>query len=118
MQMGLEYSLWIISVFLMIVVFVMALGYTYAQKGQMHGFPGKVRFGMFGVMSFVFIGMLFISYIAYLFIMEGTAYSYIFVIGEHSYDLANGFWTVLIGTSVGIFLGIFALLKKQELFMR
>jgi hypothetical protein len=38
------------------------------------------------------------------------------VIGYREFDLANGFWTVLVGTAVGVFLGIFALLKKQEMY--
>lgn len=114
--MQLEMSFWAISVFLMIVIFLMSLGYTYVQKGQMYGFPGKIRFATYGVASFVFIGILFISYIAYLFIQEGVAWTYPFVIGYREFDLANGFWTVLVGAAVGIFLGIFALLKKQEMY--
>lgn len=114
--MALEGAYWVISVFLMVVLFIMALGYTYAQKGQTHGFPGKLRFGTFGVMSFVFVGILFISFLSYLFIMEGVAWTYPFVINHKEYDLANGFWAVFMGAAMGIFLGIFALLKKKEMY--
>jgi len=113
-----ENSFWIVSVLLMVALFMMALGYTYAQKGQTHGFPGKMRFTMFGVMSFVFIGILITSYAAFVFLMEGLAWSYPFTVGYREFDLANGFWSVLVGVAAGVFLGIFGLLKKQELYGR
>jgi hypothetical protein len=114
--MALELSFWVINIFVVIVLFIISIGYTVAQRGQMHGFPGKVRFSTFGVLSFILIGVLFMSYLSFLFLVEGVDWTYPFVIGPNEYDLANGFWTVLIGASMGLFLGIFALLKKQEMY--
>jgi hypothetical protein len=116
--MALEESFWIINISLLVILLMMSLGYTIAQRGQMHGFPGKVRFATFGVMSFVLIGILFISYITFLFLAEGLSWTYPIIIGPREYDLANGFWTVVVGVATGIFLGIFALLKKQEWYGR
>lgn len=116
--MVLEESFWVINVFLMLILFIMSLVYTVAQKGQMHGFPGRVRYATFAVSSFVLIGVLFLSYISFLFLMEGLSWTYPIVIGPRTYDLANGFWTVLVGVATGIFLGIFALLKRQEWYSR
>lgn len=116
--MALDASTWLITFFLLIILFVMALGYTYAQRGQMYGFPGRLRYAMFGVAGFVLIGVVFLSYVIFLYLMEGIDWSYLVTVYGRSYDFANGVWTALVGAAIGIFLGIFAFLKKQELFGR
>jgi hypothetical protein len=92
----------------------MALGYTFTQAGPSVGWPGKTKYAMYGVFSFVMIGVIFMSYMVWLYISTGLDFSYIFTIRDREFDLANGFFTVLVGTFVGLSLGLFALLKKQE----
>lgn len=116
--MALEYNLWVVTILLLIYLMLLSLGYTYAQKGQTYGFPGSLRYATFGVVSFIMIGILFLSYIIFLFLVEGLDWTYPYIIGSREFDLANGFWTVLVGVLTGIFLGIFALLKKQEAYGR
>ena len=118
MQMGMEFGFWIISIWFMLALSIMAVGYTIMRSGRMYGSVGQLRYATFGVMSFIFIGILVMSYIAFLYIMEGLSWSYPIVIGQHEFDLANGFWTVFIGASVGVFTGLFALLKKREWYGR
>jgi len=113
--MQLELGLLSLNAFLIVIVLGMVILYTFTQTGQGYGWPGKTRYAMYGVFSFVMIGMIALGYIAWLYIAMGQDFGYIFTIRESEYDLGNGFFTVLIGAFVGISLGLFALLKKQEM---
>jgi len=112
MQMDLGFL--VINIVLMITILLMAIGYTFARTGQTFGWPGKTRFAMFGVFSFVMIGMLFISYMGWLYITTGFEWDYIVNVGQQEFDFSNGFFTVAVGAFFGLSLGLFALLKKQE----
>jgi len=114
--MQLDVGFWALNVFLIIILFVITVGYTIAQRGQTHGFPGKLRFTTFSVVSFMLIGMLFLGYITFLFLAENGAWTLPVMIGPNEYDLANGFVTVVVGAATGLFLGTLALLKKKELY--
>jgi hypothetical protein len=112
--MAVEQGFIAVNFFLMVIVFGMAILYTLTQTGQKFGIPGKTRFAMYGVFSFVMIGMIFMSYLGWLYFTAGPDWSYYIPIGQQEFDLSNGFFTVLVGAFVGMSLGLFALLKKQE----
>lgn len=114
--MQIDVSFWVLNIFLLISLLAITIGYTVAQRGQTHGFPGKLRFTTFSVASFMMVGMLLVGYITFLFLMESGDWTYPITVGPNEYDLANGFWTVLVGALAGLFLGTLALLKKRELY--
>ena len=114
--MQIDVSFWVLNIFLLVSLLVITVGYTVAQRGQTHGFPGKLRFTTFSVASFMMVGMLLVGYITFLFLMESSGWTYPITLGPNEYDLANGLWTVLVGAAAGLFLGTLALLKKRELY--
>jgi hypothetical protein len=114
--MAVEIGFMAIVIFLMVIVFGMSIMYTFTQTGQGFGWPGKTRYAMFGVFSFVMIGIIFMGYVGWLYVKTGLDWQFIVNIGQQEFDLANGFFTVLVGAFVGLSLGLFALLKKQEVY--
>lgn len=115
--MQLDINLAIINVFLLIILFTITVGYTVTQRGQAHGWVGFFRYGTFGVASFIIVGMLAIGYLVWLYMSMGV-FTWIQPIGQQEFELANGFITVLVGASLGLFLGILAYLKSKEMYMR
>lgn len=115
--MQLDMNLAVINIALLICLFTITVGYTLVRRGQTHGWVGFFRYGMFGVASFIFAGMLIIGYLVWLYMSMGV-FTWIQPIGEQEFELANGFITVLVGASVGLFLGILAYIKSKEMYMR
>jgi len=115
--MQLDMSLVIINVFLLVILCVITVGYTIVQRGQTHGWVGFFRYGTFGVASFIIVGMLTVGYIVWLYLSMGV-FTWIQPVGQQEFELANGFITVVVGASVGLFLGILAYIKSKEMYMR
>ena len=115
--MVLDMNLAIINIFLLIVLFTITVGYTVTQRGQTHGWTGFFRYGMFGVVSFMVVGMLVVGYLVWLYVSMGV-FTWVQPIGQQEFELANGFITVVVGASVGLFLGILAYIKSKEMYMR
>lgn len=112
--MQIENSVFLFNVIALFVVAIMAMVYTYSQMGDRTGWRGPTRYALFGVFSFVLIGFAFVAYIVWLYLGE---YSFIvqLPIGmQNTFDLANGFFTVIVGCAIGIFITLFAVLKYKE----
>ena len=84
--MQLDVGFWALNVFLIVILFVITVGYTIAQTGQTHGFPGRIRFTTFSVVSFMLVGMLFLGYVTFLFLAENNAWTIPFILGPNEYS--------------------------------
>lgn len=115
--MQLDMNLAIINIFLLVILCVITIGYTLTPRGQTHGWVGYFGYGTFGVVSFIAVGMLVVGYLVWLYLSIGV-FTWIQPVGQREFELANGCITVLVGASVGLFLGILAYMKSKEMYMR
>lgn len=112
-----EYSIWLFNAFVLVLLMIMVLTFTYFQASKGRSWQIQTRYYTFGVLSFILIGTLLAAYVVYLSIIWSVDYVHVpwlLPIRDDSYDLMNGFFTVLVGAAAGIFVSMFAYLKHRE----
>jgi len=90
---------------------ITAIVYTYSKAGMSIGKYHNMRYLLFGVTSFIVIGVFLVGYILFLYLGEP---SIPIAIGQGEFDIAHGFLTAFLGTAVGVFVVVFAMLKRRE----
>jgi uncharacterized membrane protein len=107
----LGYSIFLFDFIILVFLTILIMYYTIHQTGATAGKKAIERYAIFGVMSFIFIGFAILGYIIFLFTAN---YNFIWTFRTFEFDLAHGFLTAIVGTGLGIFLVLLAVLRHRE----
>lgn len=110
-------SIWLFNAVVLVGLLFLTVIFTWVHVTPAKPARAVHRYMVFGVTSFIAIGMMLIAYIVFLAIVwgeAGAAYNWPFIIKGMEFDLANGFFTVLVGGAAGLFTTLFAYLRFKE----
>lgn len=116
-MLALSEGIWLFNVVILVVLLIMVMSFAWFQLSPKRVGSSGGRYVTFSVMSFIAIGTLLCAYVIFLALTwgeAGPAYNWPVFIKDTEYDLANGFFTVLVGAAAGIFTTLFAFLKFKE----
>jgi hypothetical protein len=110
-------SIWLFNAVVLVSLLLLTIIFTWIHVSPAKPAKASQRYITFGVTSFIAVGALLISYVVFLAVVwgeTGAAYHWPIFIRDTEYDLANGFFTVLVGAAAGLFATLFAYLRFKE----
>lgn len=108
-------GVWLFNIIMLVVLLIMVVSLTMLELSPSRaGVKGWERFAIYGVSSFIIIGAVMVSYIVFLALVwgdYGPIYNWFLPLKDQEFDLAQGFFTVLVGAAAGVFTAMFAYLR-------